>query len=264
MKKSLILTALLVGLISFSGCGDDSKSGGGSGGSGGAGSSTDTGSGGGSGNGARDESSENGSGGGSGSGTSLSVQPVTKKIVCEPTEITSGKGSYKVRYAADGDITALCKKEGEYTFGKYNLVEGVDTLTITALEKVENYTVSTTKAKGFSTNIYNYKAGTIRHITDAVAEGKSIKYDCMETYPSPLPATLTDTDSIEQLLEWSGNRDDRLKSTCPKEYDDEDDDKDDSKDDMGKGTAEFISNYTFTDNNEKKHLITKTESMVFK
>jgi len=231
MKKSLILTSLLVGVISFNGCGSSSSG-----------------------------SSSNDNGGSTGGGSSASLSAVTTKVVCDPQALSNSQTSYDMKYAADGDVTVMCKTESGYTYGEYQLVAGVNTLTITDIEKVEEYTLDTSKVKGKGRDTYNYKAGTIHHKIDGMVDGKREKYDCTETYPSPLPATLTDTNSITELFDWDVDEYDRIKTTCPVSYDDEDD----IEDSLGKGTVNAVTNYTLTDNNGRKHLITETTNVIFK
>jgi len=231
MKKSLILTSLLVGVISFNGCGSSSN----------------------------DETPS-----GVSVASSSTLNPVTTKIVCDPQALTNSKTSYDMQYAADGDITVMCKTAGGYSYGEYQLVAGVNTLTITDIEKVEEYTLNTSKIKGKGIDTYNYKAGTIQHKIDAVVNGKTEKYNCTETYPSPLPTTLTDTNSITELFDWDVNEYDRIKTTCPASYYAEDDSIDESEESLGKGTINGITNYTLTDNNGKKHLLTESAKIVFK
>ena len=233
MKKSLILTSLLVGAISFSGCGSDSNG---------------------------DSDSSGGSGNG-GDTSFSSLTPVTTKVVCDPKAFTSSEGTYDVKYSADGDVTVLCQQAGQYTYGEYQLVTGVNTLTITDLKKVEGFTVNSVKAKGTSVDTYNYKAGTIHYQVNGTVKGKTEKYDCTETYPSPLPITLTDTHSIEELFYWDGDKNNRITTTCPSSFYAEDGSENDS---FGKGTVSTITNYTLTDSDGKKHLVTENAEMTFK
>jgi len=228
MKKILVLTTLLVGATIFSGCGSDD-----------------------------DSSSPAGS-----SNSDLSISPVTTKVVCDPKALTSNAGSYDVKYSADGDVTVMCQTSGQYTFGEYQLASGLNTLTITQLKRVENFAVDSTSAKGVGVDTYDYKAGTVHHTADATVDGKPYKYNCVETFPSPLPETLTDTNSIENLLEWEGDENNLIKTTCPKSYYEEDDDSED--DNLGKGTINSLINYTLTDSDGKKHLLSVTTSYVLK
>lgn len=227
MKKSLILTSLLVGAISFSGCGSDSSSG---------------------------DTANNGT-------SSSSLTPITTKVVCDPKAITNSEGVIDLKFAADGDITVMCKTAGQYTYGEYQLVTGVNTLTIVEMKKVEDFSVSTVKVKGKSVDTYNYKAGTINHKINGIVDGKTEKYDCTETYASPLPTTLTDVTSIENLFDWYGDDNNRIATTCPASYYAEDGSEDDN---LGKGTASIITNYTLTDSDGKKHLLTQNSEITFK
>jgi len=257
MKKSLILTSLLVGVLSFSGCGSDSDS-----------DTPTTGS---------DSSTDNSTNGtdssttettGSTTGTTttptgLTISPVTTKVVCDPSAISSTEGSYDIKYAADGDITVMCKTAGQYTYGEYSLLAGINQLTITDLKRVEEYYLKTTKTSGSGIDTYDYKLGTVHHTIDVVSEGTPYKYNCIETFPSPLPATLTtDATSIENLIDWEGDENNLITTTCPKSYYDDTGD-DGTEDTLGAGTVNSIINYTLTDSNGKRHLLTFTGSYSF-
>ena len=238
MKKSLILTSLLVGAIAFTGCGSDSDGG------------------------TKDGTENSGGGTGNNGSSSLSLTPVATKVVCDPKASTLADASYDVKYLANGDITVMCKTFGGYTSGEYQLATGVSTLTIVDVKKVEESSVNTVNLKGKSLDTYDYKAGTIHRQENGVAEGKTVKYDCVETYPSPLPATLTSTATIEMLLEWEPDENDRVKTTCPSSYYAEND-SDDEDFTFGKGTVNVITNYTLTDSDAKKHLLTESIKMIF-
>jgi len=232
MKKSLILTSLLIGAISFNGCGSSSDGGGGGG-----------------------DNPHPGS-----NNISLSVSPLTNKNICDPTKLESAAGSYDVKFATDGDIIVSCSQSSSYSFGEYKLASGIQTLTIVDAKKVENYAIDVTHAKGTSIDTYNYKSGAITHKVNGTFNGKSINYNCTEIYPSPLPTTLTDTSSIDDLLDWEGDSNNRISSDCPTSYY-----SDLGKEDAtNKGSVKFIENYTLTDNNGKKHLITNSGEIILK
>jgi len=247
MKKSLILTSLLVGVLSFSGCGSDSDS---------STSGSDSSTGG-------SDSSTGGSDSSTGGSTGLSITPATTKVVCDPKAVTSSEGSFDVKYAADGDITVMCRTAGQFSYGEYALLAGINQLTITEVKRVANFSLKTTKVSGAGIDTYDYKLGTVHHNVNALVEGKSYKYDCTETFPSPLPATLTtDESTIENLIDWEGDENNLITTTCPKSYYDDATD-DESEDALGAGTVDSILNYTLTDSDGKKHLLTLTGSSTF-
>jgi hypothetical protein len=243
MKKSLILTALLIGSITFSGCGSSSSSN-------------------------NRKNDDNTTTTDEGLGDLGNVQaPVTTKIVCDPKAMTFGKLTTDILYAADGDITVNCKTEGIYTYGEYSLVSAIQTLTITQIKKVKSNKVKSDKGSGSSTDTYDYKAGTIQHVSEWFSsDGKSKKENCIETFPSPLPATVTDKNSIETLLNWEGDTNNRISTTCPTSYygENDGDDKEEDDDDTSKGSLDMINNYTITDNNNKTHLLTETTKIISK
>lgn len=247
MAKSFILISLLVGTVSFSGCGSDSSTNDDSPSSSSSSSNTSNDS-------SNNDSLSNSSG--------LSITPVTTKNVCEPKVMTINNSTSSIKYATDGDITVICKTSGQYSYGEYQLLTGIDTLTITQIKRVENFVINEVQAKGSDITTYDYKAGTVHHNVDVVAKGETYKYNCTETFSSPLPDTLTDEDSINNLLEWEGDENHLIKTTCPKSYYDEGEEED--EDDFTKGTMNSLTNYTLTDSNNKTHLITESATYTIK
>ena len=181
MKFSLLFTGLFVSSIAFIGCGGGSSS-----------------------------SSSN--------SNSLTTSAVTTKTVCDFARQTVDSTIIDLKYAAEGDITAECKTQDSYTYAEFSLVEGVGSMTVTQLIKVENAAGTITEGSktvsGSSTDTYNYQAGTIHHKIDITGE----KYDCIETFPSPLPITITDKHNIEDLFDWDGDENNRISTTCPASY----------------------------------------------
>jgi len=234
MKKSLILTSLLVGAISFSGCGSDNDGDGGGGGD----------------NPTPGNNTNNG----------LSISPITNKNLCNPSKITYANISIDSEFATDGDIIVNCTEIGDNIFGVYQLSSTVQTLTVTNIKKEVNYDVDMDTAKGTNIDSYDYKAGTIHHVMNATLEGKAMHYDCTDTYPSPLPTTISDNSSIMELLDWDGDDNNLITSTCPESYHDDTDDDTQVK----KGTLKFIKNFTITDSRGKKHLISNSGELIYK
>jgi len=216
MKFSLVAVSLLVGVVSFIGCGSDSSG-----------------------------SSSNTTGGING------VKAVATQVVCDPAPMNEDGYTYDMKYAVNGDITAECKSMGGMEYGEYKLKSGVNSLTVTELKRVESFSGTMNGKKAYSIDTYDYKTGTIHH-KESSPDGN---YDCTETFVSPLPTTLTDASSIEELLDWDG--DNRISTTCPASYDNDDDD--DANID-----AKGIINYTITDSNGKKHYITVTGSITMR
>jgi len=237
MKKSLILTSLLIGVLTLSGCGSDSDDN--SGGS---------------------SASASGSTGGSSAGSSvnLSWSPLTNNVACDPTAVSYGSATMDAKYWAEGSVTVSCEQYGTYTTGVYGLKSGVDTLTITQLIKEEKSAYSTNVASGTETVTYDYQAGTIHHKISSNVENA----DCIETYASPLPYTLT-SDNIEELLDWEGNGQ-MLSTTCPNSWYDTSDDGYDGEDNLNlSGSGTIGTNYRLTDSDGHQHLISKEERYTF-
>ena len=220
MKKSLILTSLLVGAISFSGCGSENES--------------------------------------KANSDSINLTPITTHVVCNLKAIEGKNYTSDVKYATEGDITVMCKNEGEF-----QLVKGVDTLTITDMKEVSELYIDGEKLKSKHLKSFDFKAGTIhRQANGTFPDGKTYSYDCTETYPSYLPVTLTDTSSIAKLFDWEGDKNNRIKTTCPDAfYEDEIKYKNSLLKTKGRGS--FISNYTLIDSNNKKHLVTLSIESTF-
>jgi len=219
MKFSLVVVSLLVGAVSFIGCGSDSSG-----------------------------SSSNTTGGING------VKAVATQVVCDPAPMNEDGYTYDMKYAVNGDITAECKSMGGMEYGEYKLKSGVNSLTVTELKRVESFSGTMNGKKAYSIDTYDYKAGTIHH-KESSPDGN---YDCTETFVSPLPTTLTDASTIEELLYWEG--DNRISTTCPASYDNDDDDDNDNANIDAKG----IINYTIIDSNGKKHYITVTLSVTMR
>ena len=217
MKFSLVVISLLVGAVSFIGCGSDSN-----------GSSS---------------GSSNSTGGING------VKAVATQVVCDPAPISDDTRTFDMKYAVNGDITVECKSMGSREYGEYKLKSGVNSLTVTQLKKVESYSGTINGKKAFSVDTYDYKAGTIHHKESSSQYGN---YDCTETFVSPLPSTLTNASSIEDLFDWDG--DNRISTTCPSSYDD------DIDDENFVFRVNGIINYTITDSDGEKHYITETVS----
>ncbi|HHB94994.1 MAG TPA: hypothetical protein ENK88_07595, partial [Campylobacterales bacterium] len=165
MKKSLVLVSLLVGAVVLTGCGsDDSNSS----------SPTET------------TNSDTSDGTNSDIPTSSSSL-VTNKVTCDPAPQVSQGITYDSKYYADGDISALCVTQSGFTYPEYNLRNGVETLTITQVLRDTKIDMTSNKGKINGTETYDYKAGTIHYKgTDG-----SESIDCVETYPSILPLTIT-------------------------------------------------------------------------
>jgi len=216
MKFSLVVTSLFVGAVSFIGCGSDSSN------------------------------SNTATAGANNNG----VEAVATQVVCDPAPINANGTTMDIKYSANGDITAECKSIGGMEYAEYKLKSGVNSLTVTQLKKVESYSGSVNGVTGSSTDTYDYQAGTIHH-KESSSEGN---YDCIETFVSPLPSTLTDASSVDELFSWEGT--DRISTTCPTSYYDDNGDDDENFN----GSANGLTNYTITDSNGKKHYITETVS----
>ena len=289
MKFSLVLVTLLVTSMSFIGCGDsdtnssDSSSSAGSANTSNGGSSTGSAntSNGGSSTGSANTSSggsstgsANTSSGGSSTGSAntsnsgnstgsanvqnsqFSISPVSTTVVCDPEVINMNGFSYDVKYLANGDILVECVDSGAgFTYAEYKLKNGVNSLTVTQLIKQEEYVGVVNGINFTSLDTYNYQAGTIHHKVSSSIEN----YDCVETFASPLPTTITnDSEVIENLLDWSGgDRADTIRTTCPDSYYDDED----NNDENFRGNFGGMTNYTVTDNNGNKHYITEISSM---
>ena len=238
MKRSLILVSLLIGAMALTGCGSDSDS-----------DSNDT-------NSLATEDTNIEETDTSDSSTSSSSL-VTDQVTCDPDAQVSGNISFDSKYLADGDISALCVTQNGYTYPEYNLRNGVTTLTVTQVLKDESTDIQTNEASMKGTVNYNYKAGTIQY--NGTENGTTI--NCTETYPSILPLTITNNIDIENILDWDGDYNNRISTTCPESWYDESDTDDDVDFDNIIGTGVMISNYTITDSDGKQHLLATEMTM---
>jgi len=209
MKFSLVVINLFIGTVFFTGCGDNKSN----------------------------RVDING------------IQAVASHEVCNPSSINREDGlTYDIKYFINGDITVGCNSIGkkEYSEG-YKLKNGVDSLIVTQLKKVESFSGTINGKKAFSIDTYDYKAGTIHHKESS----QFGDYDCVETYSSPLPYTITNAFRIQELFDWDGgNENNKISTTCPQSYYD---DIDDTKFILH---VNGIINYTITDGDGKKHYVT--------
>ena len=217
MKKTLIVSSLIVGMIGLVGCGSD------------------------------DDSNND-----SGDTSKISGTPITSKIVCDSGTQTFGTVSIHSKFYAEGDIQIECKTIQGFSIVEYGLSENISQLNITQITQVEYLNFQNSKKGSFTGKAtYDYQKGTIDY--DVILNGEKIT--CKETYQSILPKTLTKTtnelsDEIEELLDWGGEDNALIDSTCPSSLNDEDEDEEDS---LQEGSR--LANYTITDDKNKKHLL---------
>jgi len=178
------------------------------------------------------------------------IKAVATQVVCDPAPVNIDGDTYDMKYTANGDITAECKSMGGIEYAEYKLKSGVNLLTVTELQRVDSFSGTKNGVTGSSTDTYDYKAGTIHHQENS-PDGN---YDCIETFVSPLPSTITDASSVDELFSWEGT--DRISTTCPTSYYDDNG----NNDENFNGSVNGLTNYTVTDSNGKKHYITETVS----
>ncbi len=235
MKKSLVLVSLLVGAVVLTGCGSDDSN-----------SSSPT------------ETTNSGTSDGTNSDIPTSSSSlVTNKVTCDPEPQVSGSISFDSKYFADGDISALCVTQSGFTYPEYNLRNGVTNLTVTQVLRDESTDVQTSEGSLKGTVNYDYEAGAIHY--NGTENGTTI--NCTETYPSILPLTITNNIDIENILDWEGDYDNMISTTCPTSWYDESDMDDDEDLDNIIGTGTMTTNYTITDSDGKKHLLATEMTM---
>ena len=177
--------------------------------------------------------------------------PVTTKKACDPKVVWSQEYNalVDVKHYADGDIAVTCKNDGGAEFGDYgehSLKDNINNLTIVQLEKsIYEYSQSTTNNTISYISNYNYKTGIVHY----KATKKGIDRECTETYPTILPKTIVNNhDNIVALLNWEGDENNMISTTCTAE--------DEAILEIGTIKSKLIkTNYTLTDNNDKKHLL---------
>ena len=177
----------------------------------------------------------------------FSIQPITKKNSCGYSGTIQGEKA-TFNSATDGDIRISCEKEKGINFSRYTFVNNVNSLTIIDTIKVRNIIAKGDILNASILETFNYKKGTIDIKSSTTLNGKKENFDCIETYPSPLPTTLLNEKSALALLKWKPNKSDRIKTTCPESYYQEYEYKTNVE-------IDSIENYTLTDSEGKKHLL---------
>jgi len=185
-----------------------------------------------------------GNGGNSNNGTWV---PVTNNFTCDPAAQTFAGMRMDSRYAAEGDISVACVHQEGYTFPQYRL--GVEALEITQMVRVEQMTGTSSAGTFSGTTTHDFQAGTV-HIVETFG---SSRIDCVETYTSLLPKTLSNVSDLEDLMEFNPARSMLTHTTCPMAYYEEGDDGGDDHMVHGSGTERV--NYTLTDSAGKVHKI---------
>jgi len=167
MKFSLVVISLLVGAVSFIGCGSDSNG----------------------------SSSSNSTGGING------VKAVATQVVCDPAPRNhDGGGIVDFSYAVNGDITVECKSDDE----EFKLKSGVDSLTITQLKKIESYSGTLNGKKAFYVDTYDYKAGTVHHKESSPYGNYDCTETFVSPLPTTLTDT---SDIDELFWDWGDEED---------------------------------------------------------
>ncbi len=195
-------------------------------------------------------------------------KPLTEKVSCDPKELVITGATIDFKYYADGDIKIECQEIQGFTIATYKLDENIQSLDITQLIKSEtingNIKDDTGKSGTFDgVTTYDYQKGT-QHIQGHYTyNGKKENIDCIETYPTILPKTITSDNDISSLLEWEGDDiGEYTQTTCPESYYDENDELDiEDENTKWRGTVNMNTNYTLTDSKGKKHLLSTEMSM---
>ena len=183
-----------------------------------------------------------------------SNKPLTTKNSCGYSGVIDGADT-TLKFTSDGDIRIVCQEENEQYFSEYKLINDVNSLTIVDVIKVINFEATSNLGNsGSEIQTLHYKEGTIHYTKESKIDGKTEKYDCIETYPSPLPQTIFNETTILELLEWKAVEDDRVKTTCPKEFYEESEQEEDEILEV-----RVLFNYTLIDSDGKKHLLTRDQ-----
>ena len=155
------------------------------------------------------------------------------------------------------------------SYNEYSLAENVQSLEITQLIKTETMKGNVTYDEGESAifdgiTTYDYQKGTQHIKGDYTYNGEQHTIDCVETYSTILPKTITTEEDISNLLEWEGDDlGEYTATTCPDSYYEESDEELDMEDEntIWSGNANINTNYTLTDSTNKQHLLSQEMSM---
>lgn len=171
----------------------------------------------------------------------LTWSPKTTNVTCDLSPVDGGD------YSASGDVTVTCQKDDKQSV-RYKLAN-VKSLTAMQIVKHKYLTIENSSDKLHT--VYDYKQGTVLY--SGTINGTA--YDCVETYPSIVPETLTNS-TIEKILSWQGDSNDRVSSTCPNSFYDAKIDTSYNNAYQIKGLSFFGINYTIYDDNNNQHFIT--------
>lgn len=172
---------------------------------------------------------------------SINWSPKTTNITCDLSSIDGGT------YSALGDLSISCQKDNLESI-KYEL-QNVKSLT--AIQVVKHKYLTIEKSSDKLHTIYDYEKGTISY--NGTIEG--VIYSCIETYPSIIPETLTNS-SIEKILNWHGDSNDRITTTCTDSFYNSKIDSTYNDISQIKSLSFFGINYTITDDSGTQHFIT--------
>jgi len=194
--------------------------------------------------------------------------PITTKVSCDPKELIMAGSTLDFKYYSDGDIKVECQTINGFTIANYKLDDNITSLDITQLIKTEVMDGSVKDDKGINASFdgvttYDYKAGTQHIKGDYTYNGKTENIDCVETYPTILPRTISNENDISNLLNWEGDDlGEYTSTTCPESYYDEENDLDIEDENINwSGNININTNYTLTDSTGKQHLISTEMSM---
>jgi len=173
--------------------------------------------------------------------------PLTTANKCTGTSLDN---SFSFSISTEGDIVVDCQEINGIGFYEYKLKEGVDALVITQIIMDIVYDIDSSEGAIIGTEKVNLKEGRVEY--QGRDRGENI--NCVEIYVSPLPTTLITTEEISDILEWEGDIDNLISTSCPDSWYDDvglEDDEDVTS------TGTINTNYTLTDNEGKIHLITE-------
>jgi len=165
------------------------------------------------------------------------------------------------KYKTKGDIIAICNEDrSKYILSLDKSKEYIEVIKLLKEELLTYKSVKETeKQSGSIKDIYNYQKGTVRHKIKTTYQD----FDCIDTYPTPLPEDIDDGDDIRDLLDWKGDIYDKISTTCPEAYDIY---MNEFYTDIAFDfvSAKQITDYTITESTNKKHSIKKTITLSVK
>jgi len=183
--------------------------------------------------------------------------PVTSNFTCDSEPYTFMGYTVDARYAAEGAVKVECNKQvgGMNITAPLYKLEGVESIEVSKIHAI-------TKAVGTSDRFGSF---SYAYVADFDENGGKVKIkedygnthlECVETYDTPLPQTISSGDEVSRLKELSSNAN-RISTTCPASYYDEGDDDVENELELERGNFTEWVDIVVTDTQNKVHKISE-------